>query len=362
MPSPTEAHLERLARALAALPQERASALVDEAWEQAADRVRETLATAMQAALLRGAVAILEAEQGDTPRDSISEPGDGEPSRAPSPAQEKAELVWYAYAVVDTEASAPVDEVEPMAPGAPVQVVRSGSLAALASRVPASEFGPEALQEQLYDQAWLGDAARRHDAALRQLLGMSAFVPLRFCTIVRTRDDLSRFLDEHASELRSALDVVAGRSEWGLKVSTDPERIREHLASASDEIRGLQEQINERAGGKAYFLDKRLTQLLEEEAEQLATREAGELHARLSHVAVDSQLLPLQRQSDGLAGSERMVLNGAYLVPDDGWEAFEQDVRSTAERWAALGLIAELTGPWPPYSFVDLDLAVDAAR
>ncbi len=399
MASPTDAQVERLVRALAALPDERASEVVDEAWQQAADNVREILAKAMEATLLRRAVALVEAESGQPPaapseppppetapqrpassdaQQPADEPAEPRSGLATEPAEPRSGLatepaaasespadgpsVWYAYAVIDAQTSAPLDDVEPMDPMGRVETVAAEGLMVLASPVPASEFGPEALQERLHDPDWLGDAARRHDDALRRLLDLDAFVPLRFCTIVRTREDLERFLEEHSGQLRAALEEVAGRSEWGLKVSTDPERISAHLKATDDEISELERQVGGQSGGKAYFLEKRLTQLLAEQTEELATHEAGVLHEELKGHAARSQLLPLQRQADELGGGAQMVLNSAYLVADRDWEGFEQAIRGTAERWASLGLVVELSGPWPPYSFVDLDLAVDAAR
>ena len=145
-------------------------------------------------------------------------------------------------------------------------------------------------------------------------------------------------------------------------MSTDPERIHAHLKTANDEIAALEGQMDGQSGGKAYFLEKRMTQLLAEQSEEVATSEAGVLHERLRERAARSQLLPLQRQADELGGAAQMVLNGAYLVADEDWGGFEHEVRVAAERWAQLGLVVELSGPWPPYSFVDADLAADAAR
>jgi hypothetical protein len=46
-----------------------------------------------------------------------------------------------------------------------------------------------------------------------------------------------------------------------------------------------------------------------------------------------------------------MFLNAAYLVPagDDGLRG---EVDALCRAYAGLGLSFEVTGPWPPYSFV----------
>ena len=48
-----------------------------------------------------------------------------------------------------------------------------------------------------------------------------------------------------------------------------------------------------------------------------------------------------------------MLLNGAYLVPVDREADFGSAVGDLQERFGADGVTFELTGPWPPYNFVD---------
>ena len=75
----------------------------------------------------------------------------------------EAATAWYVYGVVSST-------TQPEGTGIgsrPVELVRDGDVAALASAVPAEEFGEAALRERLNDRAWLertlGD--RRHVAA-----------------------------------------------------------------------------------------------------------------------------------------------------------------------------------------------------
>ena len=49
------------------------------------------------------------------------------------------------------------------------------------------------------------------------------------------------------------------------------------------------------------------------------------------------------------------VVCASYLVPTDGVERFAEQVRTVADRHPELWL--SCTGPWPPYSFVELQVA-----
>ena len=46
-----------------------------------------------------------------------------------------------------------------------------------------------------------------------------------------------------------------------------------------------------------------------------------------------------------------MILNGAYLVASDG--DLRQVARDLEEQYGSAGFSVELTGPWPPYNFVE---------
>jgi hypothetical protein len=47
-----------------------------------------------------------------------------------------------------------------------------------------------------------------------------------------------------------------------------------------------------------------------------------------------------------------MVLNGVYLVSDDGAHAFHEEVHALQSELEAGGIELVATGPWPAYNFV----------
>jgi hypothetical protein len=74
------------------------------------------------------------------------------------------------------------------------------------------------------------------------------------------------------------------------------------------------------------------------------------VHADLARHAVASRHHPPQDpRLSGRAGIQ--LLNAAYLVDEARAEEFLTAARTAAERHS--GLEVEVTGPWPPYSFID---------
>jgi hypothetical protein len=88
-----------------------------------------------------------------------------------------------------------------------------------------------------------------------------------------------------------------------------------------------------------------------EQAMELAEEAAAEIHERLSALASDAQVIPLQRpEVSGRSGE--MILNGVYLVLAESVERFLEEVRSLQAELEPQAIELEPTGPWPAYNFV----------
>lgn len=87
-------------------------------------------------------------------------------------------------------------------------------------------------------------------------------------------------------------------------------------------------------------------------ADALATDVAAAVHARLQDWAVDAVARPAQNRE--LSGHDgEMLLNGAYLVEAQRVDGLHALVDELEDHQAHLGTRIELTGPWPPFNFVE---------
>jgi hypothetical protein len=239
---------------------------------------------------------------------------------------------WYVYAVVG-----------PVTPGlrraiedGDLRLQGDGDLAAVLAQVPLSEFGEDVLPERLNDRSWLEEKARAHEDVLLRLLDHTTVVPFRFGSIYHDLDSVEQLLARRRGPFVRALDSVRGRVELGVKAwRTEPPA----------------EDAPEPASGRAY-LERRLEERRRaaEAAEAIgdALRDA---HTRFLSAAEDGVLnRPQPRELTGRG--DEMVLNGAYLVAADD-TALLDEVAAVGDRYRHLGLVFELTGPWPPHNFVD---------
>lgn len=245
----------------------------------------------------------------------------------------------YAYAVSRALDDVAVDELTGLR-GARLALVRHEGLDAVVSDVPLPEFGEDGLRENLEQLPWLEEVARTHDQVVRGVAAHGPVAPLRLATIFHDDDAVRRRLAEWHDALVEVLDKVDGRAEWSVKVIAPPPPARD-AAAEPEPTTGTE------------FLRRRKAQASEHaEQQESASRVAEEAQHQLAQVAEATRLLqPQDPQLTGHVGA--MVLNGAYLVPDDASASFTRCVEQLRGRFAEMTF--EVGGPWPPYSFAVLE-------
>jgi hypothetical protein len=365
--------LERLRAALDELADSEAGSLLAEARIEARARVRGVLAEAIAERLLDSAereIAGLGEQQPSAPaevrarrpatavRMRDGSPGsrsrsDDEPAAVPQPAAATddgppgGEQGWYVYGIVEQgfepEAGAGVDDAHAL------EVVAAAGLGALVSRVPLAEFGEEPLRARLEDLPWLERNARRHEQILERVREQRVtVVPMRLFTIYESTASLVAMLTRERRYLAEALGRLACRTEWGVKLYVLPDAAAlEHLLASE------QDAPDEHVGpGESYLLRRRSADRRREDAARRLDDVRDRAHDRLAGLAVEARVNPLQPPE--LSDHEgTMLMNGVYLVDDDSLQAFRDAVSDLGTEGAEQGIDVVLTGPWPPYNFVN---------
>jgi hypothetical protein len=206
--------------------------------------------------------------------------------------------------------------------GNPVRLLPQGDLAAVVSPSPLSPWP--------LDEAHLS----LHETVVEEVMGTRPILPVRFNTVLRTEEAVMALLTERAQAFRSALERVAGKVEMGLRILWQP--------AVEPEVSPDQE-LEERGPGAEY-----LHRRLREERRRSRVRAEGErliqdLQAPFHSLAVESCLHPFP--------TRRFLLTAAYLVERDRMDTFRKRVATVREDFPHLHFL--LTGPWPPYHFVN---------
>jgi hypothetical protein len=271
----------------------------------------------------------------------------------------------YTYAVARQKASGSAKplEIEGIDPESTVYMLtlpqhsphaQRAEVGAIVSAVPLAEFHPDVLKVRLSDTEWVQSHALAHQRVLAALLADYTVLPLQFCTLYNSEARVLEMITDNYDRFSTALDRLAGATEWGVKAFCNRAALIDWATSSSDELRPMRETISRMSEGASYMLRKRIASAARQLAESLERSCAEESHRRLSSIARAVVRHPPQ-PSDVHERPDEMVLNGAYLVDDQKQPCFEAELARLHEEYAAIGLTYELTGPWPPYSFATIE-------
>ena len=227
-----------------------------------------------------------------------------------------------------------------------VRVVEEGELAALVRDVPIDEFSRAAGDDE-QDLAWLADRARAHELVLEDAATTQTVLPMRFGTIYREEAAVRAFLRSRRDQLVAALAELDGRREWGVKCFLDRRRFADALHGDA-EVAAPVPKAESESPGAAFFARKRAERTAREQAGDAGRRMAQAVHGRLGELAERSTVSEPPQGSASADG----LLAASYLVEREREEEFRRALDALAEEHGRSGLMIELTGPWPPYSFV----------
>ncbi|MGK5555893.1 GvpL/GvpF family gas vesicle protein [Actinomadura kijaniata] len=241
--------------------------------------------------------------------------------------------------------------------GAPVRPVHAGELTALVSTVDQGEFGEEALRANLEDLAFLEATARAHHQVVDLAAHAAPTAPVRIATLYRDDARIVEVLTRGRQQFTQVLDRVTGRSEWGVKAYAHPEAYNDpqdqpDQPGEPDQLEQVAGQATESAqgAGTAYLLRRQRQRRQRQDASRRIAQQAEAIHAELADHAVATRHHPAQ--DPRLSGREgTQILNTAYLLDDEQVEGFTAVARAIDQRLT--GITVEVTGPWPPYSFID---------
>jgi hypothetical protein len=262
---------------------------------------------------------------------------------------------YYVYGIVKSNGGQPIDGLPETGidPAYPVYSLSCRDIQAIVSRVSLQEFGQEELEARLNNLTWLKTKVQVHQDILETVLAGRALVPMRFCIIYQTEQRVQEILTQYYADFVDALTWLEDKKEWGCKVYCDRETLTHRVGEISDRVKELRAEMDKKSGGAAYFLKKKLDEVIAEEVERIGDDSAQRIHDLLSGYAEESVVNSLQ--SKELTGrKEEMVLNGAYLVSEEQLPAFRAKLESLAVEYGVMGFSCEVTGPWPPYNFVKI--------
>jgi len=174
--------------------------------------------------------------------------------------------------------------------------------------------------------------ALAHAAVVRSVLDRTTPLPFRFGTLV-TEQQLRSYISARKPALQTRFAHVRGCVEMSVKIIRE---LPEDIAHARDEM----------TSGTSFLEEKRRELLGNEQK----TVEASEIQTWL-HDEVDGLI---RDEQVTIRPSEKLVLAAAHLVERGKIPQYKE--RMAAARKNRPDLHFLFSGPWPPYSFANIEL------
>jgi gas vesicle protein GvpL/GvpF len=246
----------------------------------------------------------------------------------------------YLYCLVRGRRSPDLRRAPRGLPGAgPVRALDvGGGLWLIVADVPLSRYGTAPIERRLGDLTWVSRCAASHEAVVEHFRKADALLPMKLFTLFRGDDRAVASIRDDRASLERALDHVAGREEWGVRVVLDEEPPRVRAA-----VRARTRPDRSGAG----FLRRKL--------EERTARSRQLLDAKHTAAAAFDQLA--RRAADGKCRAASppeapgLLLDAVFLVPSRRVATFKTTASRVANRLAREGCRTTLSGPWPPYHF-----------
>lgn len=209
-----------------------------------------------------------------------------------------------------------------------------------AADVPLDRYGESAINASLSKVDWVSRVAVAHEAIVESFGAASAVLPMKLFTIFTSDDRAIDHVRRQRTRIGTLVKRVAHHQEWGVRVALD--RTRAAAALSKQAPAG-------RATGASYLAGKKAQRDASRELASRARETVAELFDRLSAVSGDAKR---RTASELPAQGGPLLLDAAFLVPRARASAFGKRVAREARTLSRQGYDLTLTGPWPPYTFV----------
>lgn len=183
-----------------------------------------------------------------------------------------------------------------------------------------------------------------HIRVIERVAEEYTILPMRYCTVAESADEILAFLEERERELKNLLRDMEGKVEVGIKIHwKEMKQVYDEILKENRKIR----ELREKGAGRGQQAMVRAGELVETALEEKKAVEGEEYLQTLRQVSVKWKAEECR--------TEDMVVNTAFLVGRDWLKEFDARVeRISDEHNGRIRL--KYVGPTPPFSFVTLEM------
>jgi hypothetical protein len=204
-------------------------------------------------------------------------------------------------------------------------------------------YGEAAINRSLSDLDWVSRAAVAHEAVVESFIEQPAVLPMKLFTIFMNDDRALEDVQANGPRIAAVLERVTGHHEWGVRVMLDVDAGQAPPA-------GSAARRSAAISGAAYLAAKKTRRDQATELAERAQEVVAGLYDRLDRHAARSKRRPA---SELPAQRSPLLLDAAFLVPRGRSSRFAAAIARETRAVSAPGYHVTVSGPWPPYSFIE---------
>ena len=183
----------------------------------------------------------------------------------------------------------------------------------------------------------------RHEAVVRSVLDNTTPLPFRFGTLV-TEEQLRNYISARSDALAAKFRAVNGCVEMSVKAIWQKSAALGHQPDSETEKHRDTARLK---GAGAAFLVAKQREILGDKA---LSESAKEVASWLSHLLGTL----IRAEHTTLRPNEKLVLAAAHLVERGCLGRYKEELKRGRDARPELHFL--ISGPWPPYTFANIDL------
>lgn len=177
-------------------------------------------------------------------------------------------------------------------------------------------------------------------------------LPFAFSTVVIGNDETVRnWLAENYKKLKSGLEKVKNKAEYSVQVFGDQDMIAEKLASSVQELKELKEKLEKMSKGAAYLVRRQFELKMKDAIAVEISMLAADFSSKISEHVEESKVEKKTSQVPEKYKGMKLIVAFSCLVNEDRIEKLGEILDEINNRD---GIAVRFTGPWAPFSFVEL--------
>lgn len=241
-------------------------------------------------------------------------------------------MALYAYCLGEDVTGGILEGVAGVA-GAVPRLVRCGAIAAVVSDFEGERVSIE--RENVF----------AHERVVQRVLRYVTPLPFRFGTLV-TKEKLDGYVEASLDGLMKSMERVRGRVEMSVKIIWNVEEIKLEGEKAQASGGAIKEDARQASGKGAAYLAARRREIM---GDELLKERAGELAEWLSESIGEAA----SETDVRVRPCEALVVRAAFLVERERLKDYQERLEKARSSRSSLRFLT--SGPWPPYSFSNIN-------